>query len=410
MKINVVDLKPGMLLESDVKGTNGRLLLPTGTELTEQHLRIFNIWGVTEVEITSATDEQITDSENGEYKLIREQAANHGEYLFKHADMDIEPMEVFKKACINDFESRLKEKNRLSQLPSTLIDKPDIPGSPVFTDAHTFLDGGIRLSSFSDIYYKITDALDNPSSTANTFADIISKDSGLSARLISLVNSPLYGFSTPVESLSRAVSLVGTKGLSQLALSVSVMESFKGMDSRYFCMADFWKHSLACAVFCRILSSQIPGTSQDNCFVVGMLHDLGRLVMLQLAPTETRLSLNLSKCHGLDTCGAERKVFGFDHCELADELFKLWNFPPSIARAVVGHHGQHEKVLPIESAICSLGDTMAIAMQYGSNGSGFVQAPYRGAWDAMGLPKGSLGTTILKAKRQIADILTIFGV
>ncbi|WP_320172075.1 HDOD domain-containing protein [Maridesulfovibrio sp.] len=406
MKVYVADLKPGMQLAEDVKGANGRLLLPAGTELAEQHLRVFNIWGVCEVVINGECGE---DDEDLMDPQLLEQALEHVESLFFYADMTVSPMPVLKEACLRRYAELLAEKARLNPLPAAGGKAPEIPDSPLFADAGVFLDSGVRLSSFPDIYYKIVDALNNPSSSANTLADIISKDSGLSAKLISLVNSPLYGFNSPVESLSRAVSLVGTTGLSQLALSVSVMDSFKGMDSGYFSMADFWKHSLACAVFCRIISTQIKGVSADNCFVVGMLHDLGRLVMLQLAPEQTHLTFKLSRHYGMPPREAEKAVFGFDHCELANELFWIWNFPPSLVLAVSGHHGGVEEEYSAESAICSISDTLALALQFGCNGSGFVHAPYHGAWDALGLPDGAVATTIMQAQRQIDDIITIFG-
>ncbi|WP_432734925.1 HDOD domain-containing protein [Maridesulfovibrio sp. FT414] len=409
MKVFIADLKPGMQLAADVKGSNGRLLLPGGTVLEDQHLRVFNIWGVSEVEIYAGAGVDAGDGENGADDAFLELAAEHAEVLFRHADMSIDPMPAFRQACVKSYAKKLAESGKLPAEPALNEKGAEIPSSPLFADAGAFLDSGVRLSSFPDIYYKIMDALNNPSSTSSTLADIISKDSGLSARLISLVNSPLYGFSNHVESLSRAVSLVGTSGLSQLALSVSVMDSFRGLDSKYFSMADFWKHSLSCAVFCRILSSQEPGTSQDTCFVVGMLHDLGRLVMLQQAPEETLRVFMIARHHGVSPCEAERMVFGFDHCDLSQELFRLWNFPHSLISGVAGHHGGAGKNLSMESAICSIGDLMAIGMQYGSNGVEYVHAPYPGAWDILNLQEGAIATTMLKAQRQIADILTIFG-
>lgn len=409
MIVFVVDLKPGMELEADVNGPNGRLLLPSGTVLSEQHLRVFNIWGVSEVDIKEGPLEHGASEDDSMDPVIVKQVFEHAEALFAYADMSVEPVSVLKPVCVRRFEEILMSGGELPDLPSIPDFDCGTPDSPAYVNAASFLDSGVQLSSFPDIYYKIMDALDNPSSSSNTLADIISKDSGLCAKLLTLVNSPLYGFSLPVESLSRAVSLVGTRGLSQLALGVTVMDSFQSMDGKKFSMADFWQHSLACGVFCRILSSLVPGTSQDNCFVSGMLHDLGRLVMLQLAPDEANFSFELSRSKGISLSQAEKNVFGFDHCDLAHSLFILWNFPPGLTETVVGHHGAGPNSLSVESAICSVGDVLAVALQYGSNGGGFVHSPYPGAWDMLGLPDGAVATTILKARRQIDDILTVFG-
>ena len=406
MKVFVGDLKVGMRLAEDVKGTNGRFLLAADTVLEEQHLRIFNIWGVSEVEIlgrNGAGDAAVSDPQ------LQALAEEYVDGVFAYADMNVAPMDTLKEASIKYFVGELEKNIALPQTMISMGGDLEIPEAPLFTSADLFLNSGIRLASFPDIYYKIMEALNDPGAGSENLADIISKDSGLSAKLISLVNSPLYGFDLPVESLSRAVSLVGTDGVCQLALSVSVMDAFKVEHDVGFSMADFWKHSLACAVFCRILAQQVPGVSPDKSFVVGMLHDIGQLIMLQQYPDKIDLALQLRVFRNISYCEAESIIFGFDHCELAGKLFELWNIPSSITAGVVGHHGSRSGEFCIESAICSVADSMAVAMQYGTDSFGIINTPYSGSWDTLGLPDGAVVTTLLKARRQIADILAIFG-
>ncbi|ACS78563.1 HDOD domain-containing protein [Maridesulfovibrio salexigens] len=407
MKVFVGDLKVGMRLLEDVNGANGRFLLAADTVLEEKHLRIFNIWGVSEVEVLSGSKTG-EDNDEPDPRLLAI-ADEYVEGVFAYANMSVAPMKVLKEACIKHFVGELEKDKALPEVLMPIGGDLDILDAPLFESAGVFLNSGIRLAAFPDIYYKIMETLNDPGAGSENLADIISKDSGLSAKLISLVNSPLYGFDLPVESLSRAVSLVGTDGVCQLALSVSVMEAFKGEHNVGFSMADFWKHSLACAVFCRILAQQVPGISQDKCFVVGMLHDIGQLIMLQQYSEKIDLAFQLRMSRSISYCKAESMIFGFDHCELAGKLFELWNIPPSITAGVVGHHGVRSGELCIESAICSVADAMAVALQYGTDSFGLINTPYTGAWDTLGLPDGAVVTTISKAKRQIADILAIFG-
>ncbi|WP_419781098.1 HDOD domain-containing protein [Maridesulfovibrio sp.] len=407
MKVFVADIKAGMRLIEDVNGNNGRFLLAAGSVIEERHLRIFNIWGVSEVEVEACGLGAGATASDRKLQILAEE---HAERIFFHADTTVEPFQILKNICTKQYAATLADGGTLKALPDCGNEIHEVPHVPIYTDVASFITSGVRLASFPDIYYKIMDAINDPSTTSENLADIISKDSGLSAKLLSLVNSPMYGFSLQVDSLSRAVSLVGRAGLSQLALSVSVMESFKGKGKSVLFMEDFWKHSLACAVFCRILASQIPGASQDKCFVVGMLHDLGRLVLMQHHPDEVCSSFRMSMVHGLSICEAESKVFGFDHCELAGGLFEDWNFPSSIIDAVSGHHGSRDRDFSIESAICTVAEALSVGLQYGCDGSGLVGDLYPGAWDSLGLSGGALATTVLKAKRQIADIQIIFGV
>ena len=407
MKVFVDDINVGMRLIEDVNGSSGRFLLAAGSVIEEHHLRIFNIWGVSEVEVECCSMKDDGADVDAELQALAEVHAGH---LFSQVDMEIKPMQILKNICIKHSLILLADGGTLRPLPDYSCADSEISTAPLYADTASFISSGVQLNSFPDIYYKIMDAINDPGTTSENLADIISKDSGLSAKLLSLVNSPLYGFSLPVESLSRAVSIIGRTGLSQLALSVSVMESFKGKGNSILFMEDFWKHSLACAVFCRIIASQVPSALQDRCFVVGMLHDLGRLILMQHHPDEVCNSFRMSMVHGMSICEAESKIFGFDHCELAGALFEDWNFPPSLISAVAGHHGDRSREFSIESAICAVAESLAATLQYGCGGSGLVGEIYPGAWDSLGLPDGALVTTALKAKRQIADIHIIFGV
>lgn len=405
MKVLIADVKPGMKLAKEVKGANGRLLLPSGIVLEEQHLRIFNIWGVTEVEVVeNGAAETVADEDE-----LLAAAEDHAEQLFQYADLSVPPMAALKAASIKEYLNILQEGGELPT-PSPAPEKePRLPDAPFFVHPLDLIGKDADLASFPDIYYRIMEALENPLTTSNTLADIISKDPGISARLLTLVNSPLYGFGRPIDSLNRAVSMVGTKALSQLALGVTVMDRFKGLDDKHFTMADFWQHSLSCAAINRILATQIMGVSQDLCFVAGMLHDLGRLVMLQIAPEEVHRAHILSRFSGMALVEAEKQIFGFDHCDVAEALFNLWNFPADLSSAAVFHHGmEDERKLQVEAAICTVGDTLAIAMQYGSGGNEFVHTIPREAWRKLGIPESVLAVTMVKARRQISDILTVF--
>ncbi len=405
MIVYVSDLMVDMVLAESVKGANGRLLLPAGTKLTEQHLRIFNIWGVSEADIIEESKGEQLEADNDE---ILAHARDHADALFIAADMDLSPMVAFRAVCEKEYVRRLSAKQSLLELPSCSDSKQDRPQQVFRKSAEDFISNDSGLDSFPDIYYKVVKALEDPLSTAASIGDIISKDPSISVRLLSLVNSPLYGFRQPIESLPRAVVIVGAKELSMLALGVSVMDSFQEVGAKNFSRVDFWKHSLACGVFNRILSSLIPGTSQDRCFVAGMLHDFGRLVMLKLAPAEADQVFYLSNTNKIPLYKAEQEIFGFDHCQLLAVLFDLWSLPQGLAQAVTNHHGTMVNDLPVEAAICAFGDLLSVAMQYGSNGSGFVHAPCPGAWEALNLPEGALATTILTANRQIDDVLAIF--
>ncbi|WP_419785819.1 HDOD domain-containing protein [Pseudodesulfovibrio sp.] len=402
MKVWVNDLKPGMVLDADVKGTDGRLLLPAGTEVGENHLRVLNIWGVSEADIRpDSIGEASVPAPN---LLARAEA--HAESLFAHADLSIVPMEQLKRACILYYVNMLAAGDSLPSLPQPVLKSVELPAAPLFADAEAFLHNDTQLGVFPEIYRRIVEALNNPASSSSSLADIIAQDPGLSASLLKLVNSALYGYSQPVDSLSRAVALVGTQGLTQLALGVTVMNTFRNATDRQ-AMAAIRCHCVATAAICRILGVQVAGISQDLCFVSGLLHGVGRMIMLRKASEASETARRMSLANGIPLDAAQRRVFGFDEGNAARTLFRAWHFPEDIITASTGLNEPAVRD-HTEAAICAMGSVLATAMHYGTGGNGMVHTIPEGAWDRLGLPESSLATTLAQAGRQVDDLLNVF--
>ena len=118
--------------------------------------------------------------------------------------------------------------------------------------------------------------MNDPRSATADFGAVVSDDPSLTARLLRLVNSAFYGFPSKIESVTQALSVVGTSQLNDLVLATSVLRVFKGVPKEFVDMDSFWQHSLACGVCVRVLAAQ---RRESN--VAGLLHDLGRLILYQ---------------------------------------------------------------------------------------------------------------------------------
>ena len=103
-----------------------------------------------------------------------------------------------------------------------------------------------EMATLPVIFVRINEAVENPNSSFSEIAQIISGDSALSARLLKIVNSAFYGFSNKIETISHAITIIGTAQLRDLVLATAVIEKFQGLPSKNINMKSFWLHSISC--------------------------------------------------------------------------------------------------------------------------------------------------------------------
>jgi HD-like signal output (HDOD) protein len=260
------------------------------------------------------------------------------------------------------------------------------------------------VSSLPMIFTRINDAVNNPRSSLEDIGKIISEDPGLMARLLRIVNSAFYNFPTRIETISRAVTIVGTQQLRDLALATSVMKVFKGIPEDLMNMESFWRHSIACGITARILVSQRREANVERFFVAGVLHDIGRLVLFVNMPKQARAAMLRCKLSSQLLHQVELDEIGFDHATLGSALLQTWNLPASLEEVVAFHHlPQRALRYPIETAIIHVADVITHAMQLGSSGERFVPPLDPQAWEMIGTPASLLPLVMEQVEKQFKD-------
>jgi HD-like signal output (HDOD) protein len=410
--LNIVDLKPGMTIARDVIGKNGRLLVPRGAALTEGHLRVCNIWGVTEAEVFDTSRDEAREATfdaiaPGALKVAAAQAA----VLFAGCNTDHPAVSELLRLRIIELALEAGGNGSAGPAITVLADtgeagEEDIPPAPPTPTA--LIAGDEAMGSFPEVYFELQSALDNPGSSDAHIADIIGRDPGLTARLLKLANSPLYGFASRVDSLARGVMMVGARELIQLALGLTVIDKFKDIPPGLLSVRQVWEHAIGCAVFARILAFQTEKLSMDRLFVAGLIHDLGLLVMLKKIPRHMARIMKTVRAERIPLYAAERRMLGYDHAELGQAMMQKWRLPPVLCEIVGAHHHPEAAADLPEAAVVHLADLMAVASGVGFNGSPHVPPLSPVAWDSLGLPLGALAVALSQAKRQIRDITSSF--
>ncbi len=252
--------------------------------------------------------------------------------------------------------------------------------------------GITQVASLPEIYTKIELAMGNPKSSSKYLADILSEDTALTARILRLANSSFFCYPGKIETVTQAVTLIGTRQLREIVLASSIVGVFKDLPEELVDMKSFWQHSIACGVACRVISTLRREANVETAFVSGLLHDIGRLVLYKERSVEMgELLKDCLKNHTL-LYQAEQNVFGFNHALLGGLLLKEWKLPARLIETTTCHHapvGAKEYV--IETATVHVADILANALQSADSGEKFTPPMWPRAWQLLGVEEGNVG-------------------
>lgn len=264
------------------------------------------------------------------------------------------------------------------------------------------------LASLPSIYNRLSEVIGHPLSSSRDIGGVVSEDPGLTARVLKLVNSAFYAFPTRVETITRAITIVGTQQLCDLALATSVIRAFQDVPQDLVDMDSFWKHSLACGVAARVIAGQRRENNVERFFVAGMLHDIGLPIMFMKAADKARLILEHSRTTGELLHVVEDKILGFTHADVGRQLLLGWNLPDSLQEAVRYHHNPARAAhFPVESAAVHVAEIIAVAFEMGNSGEYWVPPVESKAWDILGLDKDNLPRLFEEIERQYNDVIKI---
>ena len=267
--------------------------------------------------------------------------------------------------------------------------------------------GVINVASLPTIYTKLSEAIADPRKNNKDFTKIINEDTAMAARLLRIANSALYNFPSKVDTVTHAITIIGTNQLRDLVLACSVIKLFQNVPEDLCTMESFWRHSVACGVCARVLAGLRREQNVERFFVAGLLHDIGRLIMFSELSQQMNEAYLYRKEQRCLLFQAEREIAGFDHATLGGLLLKAWQLPARLEEAVTFHHAPHKaKKFPQDAAILHVADILAHALQLGSAGENCVPPLAPNAWEQIDLPISVIGTVMGKAQIQYNDAVS----
>jgi len=268
------------------------------------------------------------------------------------------------------------------------------------------------LVSLPEVCLRVNEMIEDPKSTAEGVGKVISQDPALTARLLKIANSPFYGFSTEIATVSKAVAVLGTKQIRDLVLATSVSKAFDGISNELVTMQNFWKHSIFCGLCARIVAFESRKARGESVFIAGLLHDIGQLIIFSKLPDLAKevLMLSVEGPEELSLNMAEQQVLGFDHTQVGAELMRHWKLPLSIQECVEFHHDPSKaKNFPVEAAIIHLANSLACMAELETIDEGEVQKIDPVVWQVTGLDGEILHPVISGAQAQISEVQSLLS-
>ena len=185
-----------------------------------------------------------------------------------------------------------------------------------------------------EIYFRVRDVVDDPNSTMDDLANSFKLDPAISARLLRIVNSPLYGFPKQIDTITRAVNIVGMQAINDFVTATTVGRTFSGMPIQLMDVPMFWRKSVLCALVAGKIAKSCGIEDSERFFIEGLLRDIGHLVLYQTIPH--RASPLCIEAGYLETSLAEveQSNIGCDFAEVGAELIRSWGMPMQIEQAV----------------------------------------------------------------------------
>ena len=196
------------------------------------------------------------------------------------------------------------------------------------------------LPSLPTIYVQLEQVVHSEESSINYIAEIISRDVGMTAKVLQLANSAFFGLPRKINSPEEAVLFIGLRALQALILSAHIFSEFKNISHFNSFLNNLWLHSQATSGIAKVISQQETRdkTIHEHASTAGLLHDCGKLILADNFPDEYEQALALAGQERIPLWRAEEKIFGAHHGSIGAYLLGIWGFPSQVIEALAFHH------------------------------------------------------------------------
>ncbi len=224
-----------------------------------------------------------------------------------------------------------------------------------------------KLPTLPDIAYRLLDLLSQDDPDLSELEEIIRYDQAITAKVLSVANSAFFGVQKEIDTLHRAIITLGVREVGEIAFSICVVSVFRPVKSiNGFDVREFWLHSIGTGITARIIAQALDCAEEERFFTLGLLHDIGRLILLFIFPREFEEILENREKSGKSLL-FEEKEYGLAHTWVGRWLLRRWGLPEVFAQvARFHHHPFYKGKFLFEPAVVKLADIVAHKMAIGN--------------------------------------------
>lgn len=251
-------------------------------------------------------------------------------------------------------------------------------------------------------------ALKDETATIEEISNIIARDSSLTSKILRLANSSYYGLSYHVDTLTKAIIVLGFNTVRNLAVTISLSKLFEHASTSSLDIKRLWLHNLGCAVTSKALAfKKKDSILHEKAFIAGILHDIGKLIIYLNLPIEMNTLIEtINKQTTMNPLEIERNILNFTHSDAGAYVAEKWHFPTELVDAIKFHHSPESAKDNIELIYAvHAGNEIAKALAFGKSTYEKVRDINPSTWKILEITEDDLQTLLLEVKMNFHNIV-----
>ncbi len=269
----------------------------------------------------------------------------------------------------------------------------------------------VDLISLPEIYLEVRKLLDDPDAALSDIADVINVDPNLTGRILRLANSAYCGFAAKIETVNRAMTMLGTQQIHDIVLSTSIARSFSNVSEEVEDMESFWRSCVVSGSSAKLIADSRDILDSERMFTAGLLAHVGRLVLLMFQPDTIKEAYAKASSEMVSVSRALQDELGYHDGDIAGELLTRWRLPDTLV-SLIRHHVHPEEGetanISEESGIVHVASAIADMKKFQLDFDGLILRLNENVWQSLGLERDTLSNLIEDSESLAGEITEQF--